>query len=66
MKKVSKLVLMLCLVLSGALCYAHSAARTGNEKGKDGIPIGVIEKSSVSSSDKSGSIVPSIIRILFN
>ena len=32
MKKVTKLVLMLCLVLSGALCYAHGAAGTENEK----------------------------------
>ena len=30
MKKVTKLVLMLCLVLSGALCYASGAARTEN------------------------------------
>ena len=36
MKKVTKLVLMLCLILSGALCYAHGTARTENEKGEDG------------------------------
>ena len=32
MKKVTKLVLMLCLILSGAFCYAHGAARTEKEK----------------------------------
>ena len=60
MKKVTTLVLMLCLILSGAFCYAHGVARTENEKGKDGIPIEIIEKSSVSSSDKSGAINPTI------
>lgn len=44
MKKVTKLVLMLCLILSGALCHAYGAARTENEKGKDGTPIDVIAK----------------------
>ncbi len=36
MKKVTKLVLMLCLTLSGALCYASGVAGTENEKGEDG------------------------------
>jgi len=58
MKKVTKLVLMLYLVLSGALCYAHGVART--EKKGDSVPIQLIESSSLSSSDKSGSIVPFI------
>ena len=33
MKKLSKLVLMFCFILSGAFSYAYGAARTGNEKG---------------------------------
>ena len=37
MKKMTKLVLMLCLILSGAWCYANGAAGTGNKKG-EGIP----------------------------
>lgn len=37
MKKVTKLVLMLCLVLSGAFCYASGLAGQVNEKGNDGI-----------------------------
>lgn len=60
MKKATKMVLMLCLVLSGALCYAHSEAGTRNMKGNDGITIGVIESSSQSGSDKSSAITPVI------
>ena len=33
MKKLTTLFLMLCLTLSGALCYASGLARTENEKG---------------------------------
>ena len=60
MKKVTTLVLMLCLVLSGAFCYAHGAARTENEKGKDEIPIEVIQKACHGTSDKSNAITPTI------
>ena len=70
MKRISNLVLMLYLVLSGALCYASGAARTENEKGKDGVPIGLLEKSSQSSSVKSGAITPTInghvLTVVFN
>ena len=41
MKKVTTLVLMLCLILSGALCYARGVARTDNGNEKDGTPIEV-------------------------
>lgn len=41
MKKVTKLVLMLGLVLSGAFCYANGVAGLENEKGK-GIFIEII------------------------
>lgn len=59
MKKVTKLVLMFCLVLSGAFCYANGAARTENEK-RDGTPILTIAKVQHGGTDKSGSILPSI------
>ena len=49
---------MLSLILSGALCNAHGAART-NGKG-DGTPIEVIEKTSYGGLDKSNSISPSL------
>ena len=58
MTKLTSLVLMLCLALSGALCYAHGAART-NVKG-DGISIEIIQKAMHGGTDKSNSIVPSI------
>ena len=59
MRKITKLVLMLCLTLSGAWCYARGAAGTENEKGKD-LPIQLIESSSLSGSDRSSAIVPTI------
>lgn len=59
MKRLSKLVLMLCLVLTGAFCYARGMARTGNEK-EQGIPIIVIAKAQHGGTDKSGSITPTI------
>ena len=59
MKKIEKLVLMLCLILLEASCYANSVDRTKGTT--DGIPIGVIQKSIHGSSDKSGSFVSTII-----
>ncbi len=59
MKKVTKLVLMLCLILSGALCYAHGTARTENKK-SEGIILEVKNATLHGSSDKSGSIVPTL------
>ena len=32
MKKLTNMVLMLCFILSGALCYANSTVGKGNEK----------------------------------
>ena len=55
MKKVTTLVLMLFLVLSGALCYAHGAVGTEKEKG-DGAPLIAIIKAQYGGVDKSGSI----------
>jgi hypothetical protein len=37
MYKLKQTVLMLCFILSGALCYASSVAEQENEKGEDGI-----------------------------
>ena len=69
MKKVTTLVLMLCFILSGALCYAHGEARTENEKG-EGIPIEVKECTGVSGSDRSNSIIPTldghVLTVVFN
>ena len=37
MDNATTLVLMLCLFLLGALCYANGVARTENEKGEGSI-----------------------------
>ena len=55
MNKMKTLVLMLCFILSGALCYASGSAGTGNEKGED-TPIEIMRKSNGNSSDKGQSI----------
>lgn len=47
---------MLCLVLSGALCYAN----TKIEKDEQPVPIELKESTGVSSSDKSNAIIPFI------
>ena len=69
MKKVTTLVLMLCLVLSGALCYAHGEAGTKNEKG-EGNPILTIQKAQHGGVDKSGSIIVSfydhVLSVMFD
>ena len=59
MKKMKKLVLMLCLVLSGAWCYANGAAGTGNKKG-EGIPLIIKEKRTTDNPDKGACINSSI------
>ena len=59
MKKVTTLVLMLSLILSGAFCYAHGVAGQENEK-REGTPILTIAKSQHGGTDKSGSIIPTL------
>lgn len=70
MKKVTTLVLMLCFILSGALCYANGAARTGNEKDWVPIPIEATEITGASGSDRSSSILPTldghVLTVVFN
>lgn len=59
MKKVTQLVLMLCLILSGAFSYAHGMARTEIEKGMGDHRL-TIQKAQHGGVDKSESIVASI------
>ncbi len=59
MVKIKKIILVLCLVLSGALCYASIKAESETVK-EDGIPSIVIRKAHYGGTDKSGSINPSI------
>ena len=58
MKKITTLILMLSLVLSGAFCYASGVA--GTENGKAEGSILTRKKAQHGGPDKSGSIVPSI------
>ena len=50
---------MLCLILSGVLCYASGAAGTENDKG-EGTPLIVKEKITTDNPDKGASINSSI------
>ena len=59
MKKVMRLFLMLCLILSGALSYAHNTGTTEKEIGR-GIPIEIIEAINVSGLAKSNAIIPTL------
>lgn len=56
MFKLKQMILMLCFILSGALCYAN----TKIEKDEQPVPIELKESTGVSGSDRSGSITPVI------
>ena len=70
MIKLRQMILMLCLILSGALCYANGTTKTGNEKDWVPIPIDIKESTGASGSDRSSSILPSInghvLTVVFN
>ena len=51
---------MLCLILSGASCYARGVARTENENGRDGTSIVIIGNSIHNGTEKGNSIITSI------
>ena len=58
MKNVIKTILMLCIIFSGAFCFAHVEAGTSVKE--DGTPIEVVEKASYGGLDKSSSMIASI------
>ena len=58
MEKLTKMVLLLCLALSGAFCHANGTARTETER--DGTSIVTIAKAQHGGIDKSGSIMPTL------
>ena len=60
MDKIKNVVLMLCLLFSGAFCYAHGEARTKTEKDEREVPIELTECTGASSSDKSN-VINSVI-----
>ena len=55
MYKLKEMILMLCLILSGALCYAHGEARTESEREK-GILVEIKDSTGLSGLDKSNTI----------
>ena len=70
MFKFKEIILMLCLILSGAFCYTHGEARTGNETDWVLIPIETTITTGASGLDRSGSILPTldghILTVVFN
>ena len=60
MIKLKQMILMLCLILSGAFCYANSTVGKGNEKDERPVPIELKESTGASSLDKSNAISPFI------
>ena len=52
------MILMLCLILSGALCYANGEIKL--EKKGDGTPIEIIEKACHGGEEKGSFILPSV------
>ena len=69
MKKATKLILMLCFILSGTLCY-QCEAKTENVK-VDDVPIELIEVAGSSSGlHKGSSIIPTlnghVLTVVFN
>ncbi len=59
MYKLKEMILMLCLILSGALCYAHGEARMEKEQG-EGIPIEIKESGSCTGPSRGNSIIPTL------
>ena len=58
MFKLRQMILMLCLILSGALCYANGEIKL--EKKGDGTPIEIIEKACHGGEEKGSFILPSV------
>ncbi|MBQ8957980.1 MAG: hypothetical protein IJ057_05705 [Bacteroidales bacterium] len=60
MIELKQMILMLCLILSGAFCYANSTVGKGNEKDGRPVSIELKESTGASSLDKSNAISPII------
>lgn len=69
MYKLKEMILMLCFILSGALCYANGEARIEKEQG-EGIPIEIIESGSCTGPSRGNSIIPTlnghVLTVVFN
>ena len=63
MYKLKEMILMLCFILSGALCYAHDEAKkTRMENKNEGHPVSIdlTETIGASGLDRSSSILPTL------
>jgi hypothetical protein len=60
MYKLKQTVLMLCFILSGALCYAHGEARTVEKEDGVTVTVGLIEAGSSATPSKGNSIIPTL------
>ncbi len=60
MYKLKEMILMLCLILSGALCYANDTFGKGIETNGGPVPIAVTQNTNGSSLDRSNAISPFI------
>lgn len=58
MKKATKLILMLCFILSGAFCFVYGETRT--EKEGDGVGIGIYEAIHNVGINRSNSIITTL------
>ena len=69
MYRLKEMILMLCLILSGALCHAHGEARIEKEQG-EGIPIEIIESGSCTGPSRGNAIIPTlnghVLSVVFN
>lgn len=55
-KEIKKVLIMICLILSEALCFAHGEGRTGNKE-EEGIPIVLVASASTSEPSRGNSIL---------
>lgn len=59
MKRITTLVLMLCFILSGAMCHAHGETKKENKEG-NGIPIVLIASSSTAEPSRASYIITTL------
>ena len=68
MKKATKLILMICFILSEALCFAHGEA--GMEEERDGFGIGIYDAIHNTGINRSNSIIAKlnghVLTVVFN
>ena len=59
MKRITTLVLMLCFILSGAMCHAHGETKKENKE-ENGIPIVLIASSNTAEPSRASNIITTL------